>query len=181
MTLAVDLGSLMSNKHLMLYLTSAFDSVGHNILLNMLKFLAGFGSASKCSPTTASLIFGVPQGSILGPLSFSFYILSSASIIQPFDYISFHLYADDIKLYISFKLRQLDRLSTPVDCLSWISDWLSNNYLVLNSSKAETMIIAPPELHPKISQVSLMWVVVWRITLVCQCWFLLLDSAVFFL
>lgn len=28
----------------MLYLTSAFDSVGHNILLNMLKVLAGFGS-----------------------------------------------------------------------------------------------------------------------------------------
>lgn len=45
------------------------------------------------------------------------------------------------------------RRSILVDCLIQAGYLQSNNDLVLNSKKTETVIIAPPELHPNISQV----------------------------
>lgn len=101
-----------------------------------------------------SLTCGVPQGSIVGPLLFSFYMLTLARVIQSFSGIFFnHFYANDIQPYMSFKPYQLDRLSALVNSLSQISDWLANNSLVLNSDKTEAMIIAPPDIHLRTSQV----------------------------
>lgn len=54
--------------------------------------------------------------------------------------ISYHFYADDIQLYMSFEPQQLDKLSTLVQCLTRMSEWLSGNYLVLNGNKTETII-----------------------------------------
>lgn len=46
---------------------------------------------------------------------------------------------------ICLKPHQLDMLSNLVLFLSQITDWLSNNDLVLHSNKTEVMIMAPPE------------------------------------
>ena len=46
-----------------------------------------------------SLKFGLPQGSVVGPGIFTFYIYPLSKIIQHHN-LTYHIYADDIQIYI---------------------------------------------------------------------------------
>lgn len=51
---------------------------------------------------SADLSCGVPQGSVLGAILFTFYLHLLGYIINRLKGISYHYYADDIQLYLPF-------------------------------------------------------------------------------
>ena len=81
------------------------------------------------------IIFGVPQGSVLGPLFFTLYTTPLSSMICEHA-IPQHLFADDSQLYVFFasgdSAAALDCLHS---CLACVQSWMSPNKLKLNPDK----------------------------------------------
>lgn len=82
---------------------------------------------------------GVPQGSILGPILF---ILYSADIANQLQNCKYHIYADDIQVYISCKPEEtvgaINKLNEDLDR---IAAWSNTNTLALNPVKSKFLIM----------------------------------------
>ncbi len=81
--------------------------------------MAWGGEVSKAH----QLVTGVPQGSVLGPLLFSTYTTSLGPIIQAHGF-SYHCYADDTQLYLSFQPDDPTVAARISGCLADISAWI---------------------------------------------------------
>ena len=131
----------------LLDLSAAFDTVDHATLTDRLSdwyeisgqaqiwFSSYFQNrlqSVKIKDTLSdkvTLSYGVPQGSVLGPVLFTLYTTPLSAIISSFD-INHHLYADDTQVYMSLQ-----------HCLMGVSAWMTGSKLKLNPSKTEFLPI----------------------------------------
>ena len=102
-----------------------------------------------------SLVCGVHQGSVLGPIKFCLYLLPLGAILRKHD-IGYHIYADDTQLYISFKSKEpLECLEKLNSCISDIRVWMIKHKLKINDAKTEFIIFRSPLLRTDLSSVSI--------------------------
>ena len=94
--------------------------------------------------TKQKLLFGVPQGSVLGPVLFSLYSPPVAKIARKYG-LCVQLYADDTQLYLSFTPCEWgDALERVEECVKEIKAWMVANYLQLNGDKTQIVLLNAP-------------------------------------
>ena len=160
------LHAIDSNKAVVLLtldLSATFDTVSHEILLDRLSqrySIAGsvdewfasylssrtqFVQIESSRSSLPELNCGVPQGSVLGPLLYVLYTSPVADIIKRHN-LTYHLYAGDTQLYVSFKLGSDDLLSSTKFSIEIyvqeINNWMILNGLKLNEEETELLLLS---------------------------------------
>ena len=134
-------------------LKKAFDTVDHCILLDKpykygirgklwnwfksyLEKRKQYVCYSDISSVTLPITYGVPQGSMLGPLLFILYINDLADVSEKLFTI---LFADDTTILIEGT--QVNSMITSLNSeLAKLTDWLKANKLSINVSKTHYMV-----------------------------------------
>ena len=146
---------------ILLDLSAAFDTIDHQVLLSRFQSVYGItGVALKWiasyltnrhqsivindqTSTPLPLMFGVPQGSVLGPKFYTMYTKPLGDLIRHHG-LHYHMYADDTQVYLSFRPRdsveQDNALHRLEACLASIGSWMEENLLKLNGEKTEVML-----------------------------------------
>ena len=144
---------------LMIDLSAAFDTVDHTVLLHILQskfhitgtalswlksFLSGRTQRVKIGDSLSSsltILYGVPQGSILGPLLFNLYCSSLPGAFSRAGFSSMGYADDNLGLRVFPAFSKLSTLFSDVpSCLSSISEWTNTHFLKLNSTKTHVMV-----------------------------------------
>lgn len=136
-------------------LSKAFDCVPHDNLLSKLKCYNFSASSQKlimsyltdrtqfvyfnnANSRLTDIKFGVPQGSVLGPILFLIYVNDLPNSTPS---ANFTLFADDTSLTHSHSDFNM-LLTEAQNSLLSAQNWFTNNKLVLNKDKTETMVFS---------------------------------------
>ena len=147
----------------LLDLSAAFDTIDHSILLDRLSQTFGLSGTvlewfesyltgrTQCvningeMSSVFKLSFGVPQGSVLGPVLYTMYTKPVSSIINAHG-LSCHIYADDTQLYHYYHSTVPSKISSLIvsmqSCVHDIGAWMLSNKLKLNNDKTEIMLFS---------------------------------------
>ena len=140
----------------LLDLSAAFDTIDHDLLLSdlhssgiqgdayllMKSYLAGRYQRVVIGTSLSEqkrLQFGVPQGSILGPLLFILYTSSLGDLLDAHG-VQYHFYADDTQIYIEISdVANIKEKLTSL--LHDIKVWMLTRKLKLNESKTDILLV----------------------------------------
>ena len=145
----------------LLDMSKAFDSIRHDILLQRLHEL-GISSPSldwfhsyltdryqrvRIHDSVSELLtlkYGVPQGSILGPVLFTIHVSNLLSVPE---HCKSACYVDDSKLYLSFPYSNINTaIANLNEDLNNICSWCCRNSLLINPDKTKVLFIGVPQL-----------------------------------
>ena len=158
----------------LLDLSSAFDTVNHNKLINILYSelnisgvaLKWFKSYLKsrtqkvligdCLSDPVELSFGVPQGSVLGPILFNIYISSISTVFTTAGFNTLS-YADDNSGYCTFSMSSASELFEELvpGLLTDISNWMEQYFLKINTDKTKVIIFGSRSFHSSLEYSSI--------------------------
>lgn len=141
----------------LLDLSAAFDCVDHGLLIRRLELNHGLGGkvlgwiqsfltsrslqvAYNGELSTVTMVsFGVPQGTVLGPLLFILYTAELSELVNKHG-LQLHQYADDCQLYISVPaINATTAVEKFTACLTSIGEWMSSSRLRLNTAKTQVV------------------------------------------
>ena len=133
--------------------SAAFDTVNHAKLIRKLQIM--FKIQGKCLQLIESyltnrtfsikiddyfssarpLLYGVPQGSLLGPLFYILYTADMEPIFAKYN-LNFHCYADDTQILLNFSNEDMNEMEIKLsNCLEDIKVYMGENSLMLNENK----------------------------------------------
>ena len=133
-------------------LSKAFDCLPHELLIAklhaydfslsalrlMYSYLSNRKQRTKINESYSSweeILYGVPQGSILGPLLFNIFMCDLFRIVNDLDFAN---YADDNTPFV-FGNNPIEVLKCLEDASDKLFEWLSNNQMKANPDKCHLL------------------------------------------
>jgi len=154
---------------ILLDLSKAFDSLSHEMLINRLKYYNIYSDwfdnylsnrhqitkIGEFQSDLSSLNYGVPQGSILGPLLFNIYINEIRSFLQQFKHDLINLdvvgYADDTQLIFTSRFCDYNELRNFSEMVTnQLITWIIELRLKINVDKTQCMVICSKKQNKKL-------------------------------
>ena len=150
-------------------LSAAFDTIDIDKMISILEdeigitdialqwfrsFLSGRTQRVKIGTTYSSVlevIFGAPQGSVLGPKLFNIYIRSQPGVFRKCRFVT-SSFADDLNGRRTFSLTfQYNTLKNDIaKCMDEITHWMNGQHLKINPDKTEILLLYPKNLKERI-------------------------------